>query len=57
MNYFELKPDKENKDYFLYFNNRQIYYTGNKPNFFKNLNLDAVKFFVEKLITYLVNIK
>ena len=44
MNYFELKPDKENKDYFLYFNNRQIYYTGNKPNFFKDLNLDAVKF-------------
>lgn len=44
MNYFELKADKENKDFFLYFNNRQIYYTGNKPNFFKDLNIDVVKF-------------
>lgn len=44
MMYFELKPNKEHKDFFLYFNNRQIYYTGNKPNFFRNLNLDAVNF-------------
>ena len=43
MRYFTIKPKDEK--YFVFFQNNQIYYSGQKPNYFKDNNIEPLVFF------------